>query len=143
MSPCFSRRRFFTQSAMTGAALTGAALMPGSMPAAAETKSGTIKPLKLGLMTYLLAHKWDIETIIANMTETKYEHVELRTTHAHGVEVSLSKQERQDVRERFEDAGIKISLASGFAYHSGDPGELRRNIEGTKEYTLLARDLGA
>jgi len=99
--------------------------------------------LRLGLMTYNLAKDWDIPTIIKNCTATGFEHVELRTTHAHKVEVSLSKDQRRDVRKRFEDAGIKISLASGFGYHYPDPAELRKNIEGTKEYTLLAQDLGA
>ena len=101
------------------------------------------KPLRLGLMSYNVARNWDIATIIKNCTETGFEHVELRTTHAHGVEVTLSKSERQEVRKRFEDAGLKISLASGFAYHSPNAEELKKNIEGTKEYTLLARDLGA
>ncbi len=105
--------------------------------------TSTIPPLKIGLMTYLLGKEWDIETIIRNCTEAKFEHVELRTTHAHGVEVSLSPQERAGVRQRFEDAGLKLSLASGFAYHHSDPAKQKENIEGTKEYTLLARDLGA
>lgn len=101
------------------------------------------KPLRLGLMSYNLAKDWDIDTIIKNCTETKFEHVELRTTHAHGVEVTLSKAQRREVRQRFEDAGIKISLASGFGYHYPDQAKLRQHIEGTKKYTLLARDLGA
>jgi sugar phosphate isomerase/epimerase len=90
-----------------------------------------------------LAKDWDIATIIKNCTETKFEHIELRTTHAHGVEVTLSQAQRQEVRRRFENAGLKISLASGFSYHHTDPAELRKHIEGTKEYTLLARDVGA
>jgi len=94
-------------------------------------------------MTYQLGMKWDIDTIIKNCTETKFEHVELRTTHAHGVEVTLSAAERAAVKKRFVDAGIAISLASGFRYNSPDPAVLRKNIDGTKEYTLLARDVGA
>ena len=112
-------------------------------PLAAATRRQAKEPLKLGLMSYTLAKDWDIETIIKNCTETQFEHVELRTTHAHGVEVSLTQAQRRDVRKRFEDAGLKISLASGFSYHHPDPAELRKHIEGTKEYTLLARDIGA
>jgi sugar phosphate isomerase/epimerase len=109
-----------------------------------DKASGNARPtLKLGLMTYTLAKDWDIDTIIKNCTETGFEHVELRTTHAHGVEVTLTKAQRQEVRKRFEDAGIKLSLASAFAYHHPDPEELRQSIEGTKEYTLLAHDIGA
>jgi sugar phosphate isomerase/epimerase len=100
--------------------------------------------LKLGLMTYNLARNWDIDTIIQNCTEAKFQHVELRTTHAHGVEVTLNKAERIEVRKRFEDSPLEaISLASAFRYHEPDPAVLRENIEGTKEYTLLAADIGA
>jgi len=101
-------------------------------------------PLKLGVMTYTLAENWDIETIIKNLTETGYQSVELRTTHAHGVEVTLSPEERAEVKKRFEDSALEeISLASAFQYHFPDQDELKANIEGTKEYTLLAQDIGA
>ena len=101
------------------------------------------EPLKLGLMSYNLARNWDVDTIIKNCLETGFVHVELRTTHAHGVEVTTPKQQRLEVRKKFENAGIKISLASAYAYHWSDPQVLREHIEGTKEYTLLAQDLGA
>lgn len=100
-------------------------------------------PLRIGIMTYMLGAAWDLDTLIANCKETQFEHIELRTTHAHGVETSLSPSERAEVKKKCEDAGIKVSLASAFSYHSDDPDELRKNIEGTKEYTLLARDIGA
>jgi sugar phosphate isomerase/epimerase len=94
-------------------------------------------------MTYNLAKDWDIDTIIKNCKETKFEHAELRTTHAHGVEVGLTKAQRRQVRKRFEHAGIKLSLAGAFMYHFEDQQQVRRNIEGTKQYTLLAHDIGA
>ncbi len=124
-------------------ALVASATLVGRASARDESTENVRPALKLGLMTYTLAKDWDIETIIKNCTETGFEHVELRTTHAHGVEVTLSKAQRLDVRKRFEDAGIQLSLASGFGYHYPDPAELRKHIEGTKEYTLLAHDLGA
>lgn len=101
-------------------------------------------PLKLGLMTYNIGKDWDIETIIKNCSETGFKHVELRTTHKHGVEVSLSKQQRNEVRKRFEDSPLEaISLASAFSYHHPDHRELKKHIEGTKEYLQLAADVGA
>jgi sugar phosphate isomerase/epimerase len=131
-------RRTFVKTAAVSAS---AAMLPRCAPADKASKS--IKPLKLGLMSYNLAKEWDIDTIIKNCVETGFEHIELRTTHAHGVEVTLSQAKRAEVRKRFEDAGLKISLASGFRYHENDPALVRENIEGTKEYTKLARDLGA
>ena len=134
-------RRTLLRSTVLAASTAGFA--GGCLANAKPTDRTAAPPLRLGLMSYNLAKDWDIDTIIKNCTETKFEHVELRTTHAHGVEVSLSKAQRQAVRRRFEEAGLKISLASAFSYHHPDAGELRKHIEGTKEYTLLAEDLGA
>ncbi len=100
--------------------------------------------LHLGLVTYNLAKDWDINTIIKNCEETGFEGVELRTTHAHGVEVSLSKQQRADVKKRFKDSKVDLmGLGSAFGYHTPDQAELRRDIEATKEYIVLAHDVGA
>lgn len=100
--------------------------------------------MKLGLVTYNLAADWNVEKIISMCAEHGFEGVELRTTHAHGVEVELSGDERRQVREKFEKSAVALAgLGSAFEYHSGDPEELRRNIEGTKEYAALAADVGA
>jgi len=139
------RRNFLRAAALT----TTATIMPLSAhtaPVPVKKKKFTLNPnpLKIGIMTYTIAKDWDIETIIKNLTEAKYQSVELRTTHAHKVEVNLSAAQRAEVKKRFEDSPLEtISLASGFYYHSPDPAELKKNIEGTKEYTLLARDVGA
>jgi len=72
------------------------------------------------------------------------EGVELRTTHAHGVEVTLSAEEREAVKQKFADSKIELAgLGSAFEYHAVDQDEVRRNIEGTKEYAILAKDVGA
>jgi len=142
MSAAYTRRNLLKSSAAAASALL-AASAHGANPQSAIANPQSVRPLRLGLMSYNLAKDWDIPTILKNCTETGFEHIELRTTHAHGVEVNLSQEKRREVRRRFEDAGLKISLASGFAYHWPDAAELRKNIEGTKEYTLLARDVGA
>jgi len=146
MSEHFSRRKFL----QTAAVSTSAVMLPGIVSATekkSEKKETEIalnkNPLKLGLMSYTTAKDWDIDTIIKNLTETKFEHIELRTTHAHGVEVNLSAAERATVKKRFQDAGLAISLASGFQYHYPDQDQLKKSIEGTKEYTLLAKDVNA
>ena len=100
-------------------------------------------PLKLGLMTYMIGASWDMETLIENMKATNLKHVELRTTHKHGVEVSLNRQQRDEVKKRFVDNNIAISLASAFSYHHEDQKELKHHIESTKEYLQLAADIGA
>lgn len=99
--------------------------------------------MKLGLVTYNLAKDWDLETLIARCTETGFEGVELRTSHAHGVETALTKDRRAEVRRRFADSPVNlVGLGSAFEYDALDPEEVRRQIAGTKEYILLARDLG-
>lgn len=144
MDKIFSRRNFLR----TGVLGATTAMVAGCGAVAEKQDTNKIifnpNPFKLGIMTYTLAEDWDIETIIKNLTETGYQTVELRTTHAHGVEVTLSPAERQEVKKRFEDSALEsISLASGFFYHSPEQEELKKNIEGTKEYILLAKDVGA
>lgn len=100
--------------------------------------------MKLGLVTYNMAKDWDIDTIIEKCEATGFEGVELRTTHAHGVEVTLSADEREAVKKKFEDSKIELAgLGSTFEYHAVDQDVVRKNIEGTKEYAILARDVGA
>lgn len=140
-----NRRDFFKKSMLLSGVLAVGGATAESQGGEGVKVSTTKKPLlKLGLMSYNLARDWDIETIIKNLTEAKFQHVELRTTHAHKVEVNLSKAQRKEVRKRFEDSALEaISLASGFSYHHADAARLRENIEGTKEYTKLAHDIGA
>ena len=100
--------------------------------------------MKLGTVTYNLAKDWDIATIIKNCEEAKFEGVELRTTHAHKVEVNLTKTQRADVRKRFADSKVELmGLGSAFDYHTPDQAKLRKDIEATKEYIVMAQDVGA
>ena len=125
------------------------ALLPGcSFATAQQGEQSKVmlnkNPLKLGLMTYTLGKDWDIETIIKNCTTTGWQSVELRTTHAHGVEVTLSPAERAAVKKRFKDSALEtISLASACEFHSPDPAVLKKNIDVAKEFMKLASDVGA
>lgn len=137
-------RRKFIQTSVLGAAALGTGISKVTSAKNTPSEKKKYPPLKLGLMTYTLGKEWDIDTIIKNCSETGWVHAELRTTHKHGVEVSLSKQERSEVKKRFEDSPMEaISLASAFRYHYVDQAELKKNIEGTKEYLQLAADVGA
>ena len=142
MSQEHTRRNLLKSSVLAATALIADSAR-GADPQSTLRNPPSAKPLKLGLMSYTLAKDWDIDTIIKNCKETGFEHIELRTTHAHGVEVTMGKEQRQTVRKRFEDAGLKISLASAFAYHYPDAARLQKEIEGTKEYVILAQDVGA
>ena len=100
--------------------------------------------MKLGLVTYMIGAQWDVPTLIEKCAELGYEGVELRTTHAHGVELSLSAQKRAQVRAQFADSPVTLwGLGSTCAYHAADPAELARNIDETKAFVRLAADVGA
>lgn len=131
-----------------GAALGMAGLM-GTPARSEETdKKGDLfsKPskMKVGLVTYNLAKDMDADAIIDVCTKAKIQGVELRTTHAHKVEVDLSKDQRAEVKKKFQDSAVELmGLGSAFDYHTPDPDKLRKDIEATKEYILLAQDVGA
>lgn len=99
--------------------------------------------MHLGLVTYLWAAEWDLPTIIKNCALTGFEGVELRTTHKHGVEPSLSPAERMEVRKRFDDSPVRfVGPGSACEYHSADPAVVRQNIDLTKKFVELSHDLG-
>ncbi|MFA5329821.1 MAG: sugar phosphate isomerase/epimerase family protein [Prolixibacteraceae bacterium] len=132
-----SRRIFLQRSMVAGIGLSLA--NPLSILASSK-KSG----MKLGLVTYQWAKDWDLPTVIANCEKTGYLGVELRTGHAHGVEISLNAAQRAEVNKRFADSPVTcLGYGSNFEYHSPNPAELRKNIEETKEYIKLCKDIGA
>lgn len=99
--------------------------------------------LKVGTVTYNIAKDWDVPTIIKNLTSVGMDGVELRTTHKHGVELSLSAAQRAEVRKQFEDSPIKIGgLGTTCEYHAPDAAVVRKNIDETRQWVALAKDLG-
>jgi sugar phosphate isomerase/epimerase len=125
-----------------GLAKGGEALANPAAHATAET-AGTPPPFHLGLVTYNLAVNWDIETIIKNCEATGFEGAELRTTHKHGVEPSISQQRRVEVKKRFADSGVRlVSLGTTCEYESPDAATVEMNIEETRRWCELAQDLG-
>jgi len=100
--------------------------------------------LHLGLVTYNVAKSWDLDTVLRLVGEAGLEGVEFRSTHAHGVEPSLSRSERAEVRRKCVAAGMKqVSLGTACEFQSPDPAVVRKNVEEVREWVLLARDLGA
>jgi sugar phosphate isomerase/epimerase len=87
---------------------------------------------------------WDLPTLLKNLKATGFAGVELRTTHKHGVELSLSAEQRKETANRFEDAGIElVEFGTTCEFHSPDPTVLRKNIDETKAWIKLAHDTGA
>lgn len=120
------------------AAGTAAATLPGFAPIAKK------KPdMRIGLVTYQWGRNWDLPTLIANCEKANVMGVELRTQHKHGVEINLSKAQRQEVKKRFEETPVVlVGYGANDEYHSPDPAELKKNIENTKALLHLMHDVG-
>ena len=100
--------------------------------------------LQLGTVTYNIAKDWDLDTILKKLEALKFAGVELRTGHKHGVEVGLTKAQRDEVKKKFDDSPVDLAgLGGAFEYQSSDPAKVRENIEGTKAYVRLAHDVGS
>lgn len=135
-----TRRAFIKQSAASVLATAGA-LAPGGSFALAAGKPGS--KMKLGLVTYLWGRDWNLPTLISNCEETKVLGVELRTTHKHGVERSLSKRQRREVKKRFDDSPVVcLGPGSNERFDSPNPAKLAKAVEATKAFVKLSHDIG-
>ena len=135
-----NRRHFLQAGALAAAATT---LSP-QLQAADPPKSDDKNPkFKLGLVTYNLAAEWDLDTLLRICKNVGVSPVELRTTHKHGVEPSLSKDKRAEVKKKFADAGVAIwGCGSVCEFQSPDEAVVKKNIETCKEFVQLVADLG-
>ena len=87
--------------------------------------------------------KWDLPELIGNCQKTGFDGVELRSTHKHGVEVTLNKAQRAEVKARFADSPVTlVGLGSACEYHSADHGVVKQNIDLTRQFLELSRDVG-
>ncbi len=130
---------------MTGVGATLAAGAAGLSPSASAGAQGSADPpFKLGTVTYNVPKDWDLDTLCRILPQAGVEGVELRTTHAHGVEPSLTAQERATVRQRAADGGLILwGLGSVCEFHSADPAIVRQNVATCAEFVKLAKDVGA
>lgn len=140
-------RRGFLQSGVTmGAA--GAGLMAAGLTLSAQALPEPGPPpqgqIKLGMVTYNMGKDMNRDQLIALCKAAGLAGVEFRTTHAHGVEDTLSKEERAAVKKQFQDAGVAIAgIGTTFQFHEKDPAVVAKNVAGAKSYAQLAADVGA
>jgi sugar phosphate isomerase/epimerase len=133
------QRRQFLQ---TGVLAAGAAAAT-TVSAAPTVKSDKAPKFRLGLVTYNLAATWDLGALLRVCKSAGISPVELRTSHKHGVEPSLSKEQRKEVRQRFADAGIDIwGCGTTCEFHSPDTAVVKKNLETCKRFIDLVADLG-
>jgi sugar phosphate isomerase/epimerase len=101
------------------------------------------RQFRLGLVTYNLAAKWDLATILRACRAAQVAAVEFRTTHAHGVEPSMNVGDRRTVKQKCADAGIIIwGCGTACEFHSADPDIVRSNIDECRQFVKLVADIG-
>jgi len=113
-----SRRNFLIQTGMLTSALSlGASSFDNNLFGYAPTK------MKIGLVTYLWGKDWNLPTLIKNCEKSGMKGVELRTEHAHGVEINLNSNQRKEVKKRFEDSPVEVvGYGSNYQYDNPDQG---------------------
>ena len=135
-----TRREFISLCAATTTTLACGVARSKAM----KTADRRGKDMFFGLVTYQWGKDWDLPTLLRNCAKAAVLGVELRTTHAHGVEPSLNAKQRQEVQKRFGDSPVVLAgLGSNERYDSPDPAVLKRAIEATKKFLVLSHDVGS
>jgi len=143
------RRRFLRDTLRVGAGLGAGIGLPGGIggrlaglrrAAAAE---GPPVAMQFGLVTYLWGADWDLPTLVRKCEDADVLGVELRTTHDHGVEIALSPEEREKVRERFHDSPVQlVGIGSNERFDHPDEAALKRAMKRTRQFVRLSHDVG-
>lgn len=145
----WNRRQWLQYSATLAAATACTTPLTWGLPAlAAENEPAAAKgkrasKMAFGLVTYQWGNDWALPELLANCEKTGVRGVELRTTHAHGVEPTLNEQQRAEVKARFANSGVTlVGIGSNERYDSPDPKVVRQAIEASKAFIRLSHDVG-
>ncbi|VTR99973.1 sugar phosphate isomerase/epimerase family protein [Tuwongella immobilis] len=135
------RRQFLqTSAALASTALLGPS--PLAVSAADSAKPAAVK-YRLGMVTYNVSATWDLDTVLRVAKSVGLAAVEYRTTHKHGVEPTLSKAQRKELKAKFADSGVTFwGCGSTCEFHAVDPKVVAKNIETCKQFVELVADLG-
>lgn len=135
-----TRREFLAQStALAAAAAAGITSSSAKRLAAQAKPSG----MMFGLVTYMWGADWDLPALLENCSKAGVGGVELRTTHKHGVEPSLTEKQRTDVRKRFADSRVTmVGIGSNERFDHVDTKALQTALEATKDFIRLSHDVG-
>ena len=99
--------------------------------------------MRLGLVTYLWGKDMDLPTLLDVCGKSGVVGLELRTEHKHGVEPSLNKEQRAEVRQQFADSPVTlVGYGSNAQFHDAELGKLQQNIQLTHDYVRLMDDCG-
>lgn len=100
--------------------------------------------MRLGAVTFNLFKDAGLEALISACEAAGLEGVELRTSHAHGVEPTIDAGERRRVRTLFDNSGVRlVGYGTTCEFHSPDPTVRAAQVELAKRFVDLAADTGA
>jgi len=137
-----SRREFLRSAA--GAAAAAAA--PGIARAAAAASAAGPAPadaIRFGLVTYLWGADLALPELIEACVAGGLLGVELRTTHAHGVEPALDRRRRLEIRDRLRDSALEWwAIGSDERFDHPEPARLATAIGATMDFLKLSADVG-
>lgn len=130
-----SRRTFLGQAALL--ALAGAS---GS----AHARVIAAPAYRFGMVTYLWGRDLSLPDLLQVCGASGVEGVELRTTHAHGVEPALGPAARAEIRARFADSPVVLAGLGSNERFDSPRAEIRaRAMEATRGFLQLSSDLGS
>ncbi len=124
-------------------ALTAAAMAAKSATADEEQLSPKGERMAYGLVTYMWAADWTLDELLERCAAAEVRGVELRTTHRHGVEPTLSADERRVIAQKFAASQVTlVGLGSNERLDHPDPEALRQAVETIKAFVRLSHDVG-
>ncbi|MFM8570891.1 MAG: sugar phosphate isomerase/epimerase family protein [Pirellula sp.] len=136
--PSLSRRDLL---ALSTASLASALLNRNAL--ASTPIEPSARQLKLGLVTYQWGKDFELPDLLKVCEQTKYAGVELRSTHKHGVEPSMTAAQRAEAKKRFADSPVAlVGLGSACEYHAVNQATVQKNIDETKAFIDLCAELG-
>lgn len=139
--PAMENRRHFLCS--SGAVLAAGWLAAKGVLATDEKLSPKGQNMAYGLVTYMWGAEWTLDELLERCAAADVRGVELRTTHRHGVEPSLTAQQRSEVAKKFEAARITlVGLGSNERLDHPQPERLRQAVEAVKAFLRLSHDVG-
>lgn len=137
------RRQFLRSALALAAAGSSTTSIGGLVSRATASELTTCAKMRFGLVTYMWGADWDLPTLLANCEKAGAAGVELRTEHAHKVELSLSQAERAEVKKRFADCPVVcVGLGTNEAFHYIDQAQVKASIEKAKAFIKLGHDIG-
>ena len=134
MGPSVNRRDWLRLGGAGGMT----ALLPGQLRGGEPAPDAGPARFRLGIVTYNIAATWDVPTILRICKGTGVSAVELRTTHKHGVEPSITAERRKEVREQFAQAGSEYERLQPQAAEANQRiGDIRQRL-GQYEQAIAA-----